>query len=379
MPDLARLRSYRDTLPGRPLSADATAPGLAGAGGLRYRGHAELIDAWLDAADRGARVRIIGATVEHAPVVALEIGPEIAPASSVILAGVHPLEWIGVEAALALLARLCAEPPENRCITLVPLVNVDGYRRVEADLRAGRRRWRRYNTHGVDLNRNWPSWFRGPSSGWAGRLAGSAGLAGLAKLTRRGGAQPWSEPETAAVAGLLDRLHARAPIDVATSLHSFGRMLLVPYGGRWRPPRRAAELHAMARAVAARLVPARRYRVRQVSRWLPGFFARGLEIDTLHDRYGALSLLVECGGGGLALAEPASWLQPFRWYNPIDPDPEVRALCDALEPLVRGDVLAPARDAVRAGAHDPDGHEARAGHARVESRSNRTIPSGFAQ
>lgn len=362
MPDLARLRSYRHTLPGRPLAADATAPGLVGAGGgLRYRGHAELIDAWLAAADRGARVRIIGATAERAPVVALEVGPEIAPASTVILAGLHPLEWIGVEAGLALFARLCAHPPENRCITFVPIVNVDGYGRVEADLRAGRRRWRRFNAHGVDLNRNWPSFFRGPYGGWAGRLSW---------LTSRSGPQPWSEPETAAVASLLERLHARAPIEVAASLHSFGRMLLIPYGGRWRPSLRAAELQAMAGAVAARFPPWRRYRVRQVSRWLPGFLARGLEIDTLHDRYGALSLLVECGAGGLAPAEPASWLQPFRWYNPIDPEPEIRDVCDALEPLVRGDVPLSARDPVRARLHDP---------ARPAGLANRPIPSVFAR
>lgn len=365
MPDLARLRSYRQTLPGRPLAADATAPGLAGAGGsLRYRGHAELIDTWLAAADLGARVRILGATVERAPVVALEVGPEIAPASTVILAGLHPLEWIGVEAALALLARLCADPPENRCIVFVPLVNVDGYRRVEADLRAGRRRWRRFNAHGVDLNRNWPSFFRGPAA-TAGPLAW---LSRLASLTGRGGPEPWSEPETAAVASLLDRLHARAPIDVAASLHSFGRMLLIPYGGRWRPPARAAELQAMARAVAARFT--HRHRIRQVSHWLPGFFARGIEIDALHDRYGALSLLVECSAGGLALAEPASWLQPFRWYNPADPAAETRDLCDALEPLVRGDVPLPARHTARTRLHDSNGPAALA---------NRPIPSVFAR
>jgi hypothetical protein len=338
MPDLARLRSYRDTLSGRPLAEDATAPGLTGAGGsLRYRGYAELIDAWLGAAEHGARVRVIGASVERAPLVALEIGPEIAPASTVILAGLHPLEWIGVEILLALLVRLCANPPDNRCISFVPLINVDGYRRVEADLRAGRRRWRRFNAHGVDLNRNWPSFFRGAGP--------------LAWLNGRSGPAPWSEPETAAVAGMLDRLHARAPIEVAASLHSFGRMLLVPYGGRWRPPPRAAELRAVAGAVAARLT--RRYRVCQVSHWLPGFLARGIEIDNLHERYGALSLLIECGAGGLALGQPASWLQPFRWYNPVDPGAEIEDVCAALEPLVRGDVPLPAREPAR--ARDPEG------------------------
>jgi hypothetical protein len=313
MPDRARLRSHRLALPEPP---PAQAAPLAGAG--PYRGYAELVDRWLHAAEHGARVRIIGASVEGAPLVALELGPEIAPASTVILAGLHPLEWIGVEVLLALLADLAAQPPVQRCVTFIPLVNVDGYRRVEADLRAGRRRWRRYNSRGVDLNRNWPAFFRA-RPGWLGGRSGPA---------------PLSEPETAAVLAALDRLHGRAPIDVAVSLHCFGRMVLVPYGGRWQPPERADHLHAAASAVAGRLV--RRYRVRQVSRWLPGFFARGVEIDTLHQRYGAQALLIECGGGGLAPGRPATWSQPFCWYNPADPGPEIHALRAALAPLVRG-------------------------------------------
>lgn len=283
-----------------------------------YHGYAELVARWLGAA--GARVHHIGHSVARVPLFALELGPADAPATSVVMAGLHPIEWIGVEVLLGLCQRLCARPPVDRRVLLLPLVNVDGYRRVEDDLRAGRRRWRRTNVRGVDLNRNWPA--PRPARGWPWRRGAHLPLP-----------KPLSEPETAAVAAALEAAHARAPIDVAVSLHSIGRMILLP-GGRWQAPAAAARLRRAARAVQAR-IPLR-YRVRRVSRWLPGLLARGIEIDHLHHRYGALALLVECSLGGLRLRDPASWIHPFRWYNPPVPAREVEAVCDGIEPLVRG-------------------------------------------
>ena len=308
MPDRVLLRQHHTTLPPRPLGADVDL-GRVGA----YHGYAGLVERWLAAA--GARVHHIGHSVARAPLFALELGPADAPATSVVMAGLHPIEWIGVEVLLGLSERLRARPPVNRRVLLLPLVNVDGYRQVEDDLRAGQRRWRRTNAQGVDLNRNWPR----PGTARGAAHASTA----------------LSEPETAAVAAALDAAHARAPIDVAVSLHSIGRMLLLP-GGRWQAPDAAARVRRAARAVAARLPL--RYRVRQVSRWLPGLLARGIEIDHLHHRYGAVSLLVECSLGGLRLRDPASWIHPFRWYNPPVPAREVEAVCAGIEPLVRGEL-----------------------------------------
>jgi hypothetical protein len=127
---------------------------------------------------------------------------------------------------------------------------------------------------------------------------------------------------------------AGARIDTALSLHSFGRKLLVPWGARWRRPPRYEELREHARAVQRRL--GERYSVAQVSRWVPGAFARGMEIDDLHARYGARALLVECSFGGLAL-DPASWLAgPFRWYNPRRPSVIAADIAAAVDPFVRG-------------------------------------------
>jgi predicted deacylase len=281
-----------------------------------YRGRTEVEQAM---ARLGGRA--IGWSVRRAPLVAATFGPATAPRASVVIAGLHAIEWIGVETALAIADRLAAAPPRDRRITVVALANPDGYGAIEADLAAGRRRFRRTNANGVDLNRNWATAFL-PRPKW---------LSGF----NWPGPAPGSEPETAAILTALDaEVAAGARIDTALSLHSFGRKLLVPYGGRWQRPARYRELHERAVRVQSRL--AEPYTIDQVSRWLPGAFVYGMEIDELHERYGACALLVECAFGGLSLAEPARVLEPFYWYNPRRPSLVAGDLSRALEPYVRG-------------------------------------------
>ncbi len=280
-----------------------------------YRGHAEV----LAAVARHAGVQL-GASVERLPIAAAVFGPATAPVVSVVIGGLHAIEWIGVETALALADRLRAAPPVDRKVIVIALANPDGYRRIEGDLLARRRRFRRTNARGVDLNRNWPTQFL-PRGKW---------LSGF----NYPGAAPASEPEVAAILHTLDAEVARgARIDTALSLHSFGRKLLIPYAAHWRRPERYAELYERARRVRDRLVDS--YSIAQVSHWLPGAFAYGLEIDDLHARYGACALLVECAFGGLS-RDPATWLSPFHWYNPRRPSLVAGDLARALEPFVRG-------------------------------------------
>ena len=290
-----------------------------------YRGYRELVARWHQLACDGAvRPRRIGHSALGEPLFALDVGPDVAPATSVILAGLHPIEWIGVETALALLERLADDPPRDRVITIFPLINVDGFRQVEADLRAGRRRWRRSNARGVDLNRNWPTHFKPRSARLARMLLGY----------NYGGPGPLSEPEIAAVVAVLDEIDQRGRIDVALSMHSVGRMLLTPYGGIWRAPRASPTLMRAVRSVQQRM--AHPYRHRQSARWVPGAFAHGMELDHLHARYGATAVLVECSAGGLRWTDRSSWLSPFRWFNPPEPGKTTTELTHALEPLVRG-------------------------------------------
>jgi len=284
-----------------------------------YRGHAEVL---ARLARHGAAAA--GTSVEQLPIACARFGPSDAPRASVVIAGLHPIEWIGVETALALTDRLAAAPPRDRTVLVFALANPDGYRRVEHDLVANRRRFRRTNTRGVDLNRNWPTGFAALPRWMPARALG----------LNDPGPAPCSEPEIQAIVCTLDAEVARgATIDTALSLHSFGRKLLIPYGDRWRRSPRHAELHERACRVRDRLVE--RYTIDQVSHWVPGAFAYGIEIDHLHERYGACALLVECGFGGWT-TDPSSWVSPFRWYNPRRPSHVANDLARALDPFVRG-------------------------------------------
>jgi predicted deacylase len=281
-----------------------------------YRGHAELLTAMRSLEARGARLSVDGESHEGAPLVRLSLGPEEAPRASFVVAGLHAMEWIGVESCLALVERLLARPLRRR-IDVLPLANPDGFRRAERDLVNGRRRFVRANARGVDLNRNWPTHWR-PRLTWPTLLPFLGGP----------GERPGSEPELAA---LLAALHHLVPrVDRALSLHSFGRMLLLPYGGRWAAPPRWPHLLAHARAVAAGLPG---YRIRQSARWVPGAFAHGMELDHF-DALGVDALLVECSAGGLRLGAPGSWLHPLRWFNPPDLEAERARIADALLPFV---------------------------------------------
>lgn len=293
-----------------------------------YRSYGELVDEQSALAERGARIAVEGRTPAGRPIVALEFGPESAETISVVIAGVHAMEWIGVEVGRAIAAQLAADPPRDRRVVIFPLLNPDGYATAEADLRAARRRFRRTNAHGVDLNRNFPTHWR--RFHLRSRVVPPLGDGGIA---------PGSEPEVAAVVRRLDReVDAGAKIDRAISLHSFGRKILYPFGGRFRAPPDRDRLRAEAKALRDRMPS---YEVVQVARWVPGAFAHGLEIDHLYVRYGATALLIELSSGGVRALDPSSWAHPLRWFNPRDPETAVAEVLPALEGFVRATARRP--------------------------------------
>ncbi|MCC6645251.1 MAG: succinylglutamate desuccinylase/aspartoacylase family protein [Polyangiaceae bacterium] len=271
----------------------------------------------------GAGVLTIGASVEHRPLFALALGPATRD-TTLVVAGLHPLEWIGVAVALGLARALSAPGAARRRVVIVALANPDGYARVERDQREGRRDLTRTNARGVDLNRNFPSYF---APRRARALPGPLGWGH--------GERPRSEPEVDAVCGLADDLtRSGARLSRALSLHSAGRKVLYPYGGRLAAPR-DAEAHRRAATALARAFDDG-YTVDQSSRWVPGAFAPGMEIDHLHDAHGALALLVECRGA--RPSHPRDALDPFRLFNPPDPEPVVRGLVPALARFVNGEL-----------------------------------------
>ncbi|AGP39201.1 M14 family metallopeptidase [Sorangium cellulosum] len=239
--------------------------------------------------------------------------------TTVILSGIHPLEWVGIEANLALLERLATEDLGGRSIFAVPIVNPDGLLRVEMNLRAGRHRYVRGNARGVDLNRNFDAgWYE---RGLVQRLIG---------LVVSPGSRPASEPEVEAIAHALSSRR----IDRALSLHSAGGAVLYPPAHSLWPVADAAEHRAFARSVA-RAAGRRPYRAMSYVRFACGIRKAGLEIDWLHDRHGALSLLVECSRGRLGL-RPSRLVEPFAWYNPRKLDDATPPLVEAVLPFVKG-------------------------------------------
>jgi predicted deacylase len=279
----------------------------------RYRGLTEAYEAFgaLGACE-------VGRTHEDRPLVRLELGPADAPKVTLVIAGLHAMEWIGVETALALAHAWRADPARDRRLVLLPLLNPDGYAKVERLLRSNTWRFTRSNAHGVDLNRNFATHFRSRHF-WPSILPFLGGP----------GASPGSEPETRATLDALERDRGR--IDRAVSLHSFGKKLLLPHGGRWKHPPDYDALVTLAREVNRGL--GNRYAIHSSSHWVPGAFAYGMELDHFHAE-GIAPLLVECSAGGLSLFDPGTWLHPFRWFNPRDPEVQSLQIANALRSFV---------------------------------------------
>lgn len=288
-----------------------------------YRGYGEVLSQLSELGRRGARVSVIGKSVREEPIFALSLGPPDARRTTAVLSGIHPMEWIGVETHFTLLERLVERPPTDRRVVSVIVANPDGVLRVEDNLRRGRRRFVRHNARRVDLNRNFPSFW---------------GRRSLARLLFRpifsAGSGPASEPEVRAIVGCFKG----QMVDRALSLHSFGGVVLYPWGGRVFPALDRGELRRWARHVARRADPHRPYRAVQSSHWVPGVTAPGMELDWFYDQHGALSLLVECSRGGLGLPRlrPSKLIEPFAWFNPPAPERVAPHVAQAVERFVRG-------------------------------------------
>jgi len=265
----------------------------------RYRGYADMLATLDRLVERGGRLVQAGLSVQGRPLFALHLGKYPAAAdtrTTVILSGVHPNEWIGIETHFALLEHLAGVDLGDRSIISFPIVNPDGVFQVETNLRAGRRRFVRHNARGVDLNRNF-------DSRWGHRGI----LQSLLPWVFRRGTRAASEPEVEAIAFALSKRR----IDRALSLH-----------------------RVWARRIA-RAADKRAYRAAPCSWWAWGSTAGGLELDWFHERHGAISLLVECSRGGFGV-RPSRLLSPFAWFNPIKVEPVSSEIAQALLPFVKG-------------------------------------------
>ena len=267
---------------------------------------------------------LIGLSAGNRAVWAFHVSEPGVPVEQKVLvfAGIHALEWISTEVALDLLHELIDVPPRGVRVTVIPLLNPDGRAHVEDDLVHGVNRYRRSNSNGVDLNRDFAH-NREVKAIWSKVIP--------AYYDPSPGAL--SQPETQALNEIMRREH----YDCAASLHSFGGYFYYPWSGLYeRPPvddrRRMVVLgRAMEKAQGAFA-----YRTRQLGRW--GFFfrAHGSEIDHMYGEYGTMSFLVEMTRSGIRPFVRDDWHNYFRRYNPVDPTGHKKRGVAAMRVLVHG-------------------------------------------
>ncbi len=134
---------------------------------------------------------------------------------------------------------------DNRKLTVVPIINPDGYFYNETThpngggMFRGNRRVNNGGSIGVDLNRNF-----GPMEAWDSPLGGSSTIPG--SQTYRGTA-PFSEPETAALRDLTERNNFKT----AFNYHTFSNLLIYPFGFRQEPTPDSLLYFAYAEAMTA--------------------------------------------------------------------------------------------------------------------------------
>ncbi|MCA9640484.1 MAG: hypothetical protein H6718_04700 [Polyangiaceae bacterium] len=249
----------------------------------------------------GARELPRGISSEGRPLVSYRIGTPGTP--RVLLTGlVHGVELIGSLALLAAVEALVDSGLHRELDLLIaPVVNPDALAHNTERLARGHLAWRRCNARGVDLNRNFgvvgsdphlhP--FSGSKQRWAPHYSGP---------------EPFSEAESR---WLADLARAQRP-ELALGFHSFGRLLLYPWGHtRALHPRDVEYRDLAARFVAAQPRP---FQAKQAFGFYP---THGDLDDWLDHELGTLAYTVEVSDLSARLLRPKLGLNPFWWMNPL--------------------------------------------------------------
>ena len=183
------------------------------------------LTAWA-AADTLIHVDSVGASYEGRPILVVKIGPvadDPGRPNVLFLATHHAREWISTAVAMKLIRWLAdsgGAAVASHDVWVMPVENPDGYQYTFTNERYWRKN-RRPNadgSYGIDPNRNYPTF-------WGVDELGSSSWS-YAETYR--GTAPASEPETQAVLAF----HAAHPPVVAVSYHSYGGLVLYPWGFR---------------------------------------------------------------------------------------------------------------------------------------------------
>ena len=265
---------------------------------------------------------LIGHTVKKHPIWAFSIRDPAREvrASMLVFAGLHPLEWVSNEVATELILDLVDHPISYVEIIIIPCVNVDRRLLAEKELNQDIKKYRRSNSKGVDLNRDFAH-HRHSDAVWK-YLIPSYYTTSHA---------PLSQPETKA----LDKLAQQKSFHSVVSLHSFGGYIFYPWAGTYKNHPKAKEHHLLALRMVHAQRDAHPYKAMQLSHWGFPFRALGSEIDHFSAQYGSYTFLIELTRSGLWPPSPKNFSHPFRWYNPKNPIKDMRRGVDSVLGLAR--------------------------------------------
>lgn len=210
----------------------------------------------------------------------------------------HAREPVSMEATLVFMEFLLegyGTDPEatyivdNREIYFVPVVNPDGYEYNRQNDPNGGGLWRKNRTggYGVDLNRNYASFW------------GLPGASSFRFAEDYRGSAPFSEPESAA----MEAFTLQHSFALVCTVHTYTDVLLTPWGYQESWPANAADytrLGAIATATTGISVGPASLEL--------GYLASGTALDHHHTAHGSLTVSPELG----RLSEGGFWPDPTR-------------------------------------------------------------------
>lgn len=212
----------------------------------------------------------------------------------------HAREWLtGMSGVYAVehFAEKVKEDPSYLAgmeVVMMPMANPDGFVHSTNSDRMHRKNMRQGSCLGVDLNRNF-------NTGWNACHGSSANACSQTYH----GPSSMSEPETKVIAEMM----GESPLTVYLDIHSFGELILWPYGYTTKPHPRGREYKSLALGIQSAI------RSAHGQTWVEGptdltlYTAAGVTQDYA-DALGALGFTFELRGGGGGFAPPASEILP---------------------------------------------------------------------
>ncbi|MFA6450679.1 MAG: M14 family zinc carboxypeptidase [bacterium] len=255
----------------------------------------------------------LGRSTEGRPIKAICFGDGDFRKPEVLFFGLtHAVEFIGTETALSLIRHYSLGGGRDSLDLInawvLPVLNPDGYAAVEKQLAAGLGLgFKRGNSRGVDLNRNFPTaFYHFPRSLFAGSPVK------ISPYYR--GEAPCSESESSLFRDFVLSRNFKASI----AFHSFGSAILFPYN---HTPDKCRD-HDAFMDIGSEMSKSQNapYTVKPSYKM---YSTNGSINDWMYDECGILAFLIEIGKLGVSPVRPETWVNPFYWYNPIDPREEI--------------------------------------------------------